>query len=468
MDLQVTDAVSGSNVIYLTTGYGSETKEAYRIDVSKERVVVDGASEDGLFYGVQTVRKAIPVVSKGGRVVLPGVEICDYPRFGYRGMHFDTARHYFPVEFIKRYLDIMALHNINTFHWHLTDDQGWRIEIKSWPLLTELGSVRKETLVGHNRDEPQVFDGTPYGGFYTQDEIREVVAYAADRHIDVIPEIDLPGHMLAAMHAYPELGCTGGPYEVATKWGVFEDVLCPGNERTFEFLEDVFDEITELFPYEYIHIGGDECPKTRWENCPRCQARIKAENINGDERHTAEQALQSYCMSRMEKYLNGKGRTIICWDEILEGTVVPNAVIMSWRGVEGGREAARLEHDVIMAPFRYLYFDYAQSDGPGEPLSMKALVPLEKVYRFEPVPEGLTDGQKDHIMGVQANMWAEYLTGGEKVEYMLMPRIDALSEIQWLETGKKNYERFTARLERMAKLYDLYGYTYAKHVFDEG
>ncbi|MFY9515878.1 MAG: family 20 glycosylhydrolase, partial [Dysgonamonadaceae bacterium] len=435
----------------------------YRIEVAENTITITGSSEAGVFYGIQTLRKATPV-GKNISVTYPQVIINDQPRFGYRGMMLDVARHFQPVDFVKKFIDMLTLHNINRFHWHLTDDQGWRIEIKKFPKLTEIGAFRKETVIGKNTGK---YDGTPHGGFYTQDEIRDIVKYAEERYITIIPEVDLPGHMLAALAAYPELGCTGGPYEVAKEWGVFEDVLCPGKDSTFIFLEGVLTEVMELFPSPYIHIGGDECPKVRWEKCPDCQRRIKELGLKGDNKHTAEHYLQSYVTARIEKFLNDHGRNIIGWDEILEGELAPNATVMSWRGMEGGILAAQMNHDVIMVPTSYCYFDYYQTqDIENEPLSIGGYVPIEKVYSFEPVPEVLTSEQKKHILGPQANLWTEYIKTPEHAEYMVMPRIAALCEVQWMQPEKKNYEEFLKRLPRLLALYDKLGYNYATHVFD--
>lgn len=454
------------NAIVLDTTLVDANPEAYRLTVTDEGILINGASGAGAFYGMQTLRKAIPADTTGARIRFPAVEIADAPRFAYRGMHLDVARHFFPVEFVKRYLDLLALHNINTFHWHLSDDQGWRIEIARYPELTEIGSVREETMVGRY-EEPFRYDGKPYGGFYTQDEIREVVRYAADRYITVIPEIDLPGHMMAALTAYPELGCTGGPYKVRRIWGVEDEVLCAGNEKTYEFLEGVLTEVMELFPSRYIHIGGDECPKARWEKCPRCQAKIRELGLKGDRTHSAEQQLQSYVTARIGEFLHRHGREFIGWDEILEGGLAPGATVMSWRGVQGGYAAARLGHDAIMTPTEYLYFDYYQSkDTEREPLAIGGYVPLEKVYSLEPVHAGMTPEEARHIIGVQANLWTEYIAEGSHVEYMVLPRMDALCEVQWTSAGEKDYPDFLARLQRMARLYDRYGYNYARHAID--
>lgn len=437
--------------------------EGYRLLVTPEGIDLTGATEAGVFYGVQTLRKSIPAMAKGMNIELPAATINDYPRFAYRGMHLDVSRHFFPADSIKKYIDILALHNMNSFHWHLSDDQGWRIEIKKYPELTTLGAKRKETVIGRNSGQ---YDGKPYDGFYTQDEIRDVIAYAKERFITIIPEIDLPGHQQAALAAYPTLGCTGGPYEVWTEWGVSDNVICAGNEQAMLFLEDVLSEVIDLFPSEYIHIGGDECPKNRWKECPKCQARIKAEGIKGDKKHSAEEYLQSYVISRMEQFVESKGRHIIGWDEILEGGLAPNATVMSWRGVDGGIEAAKQQHNVIMTPNSHLYFDYYQTtDTENEPLAIGGYVPLERVYSLEPT-DGIPDEYKKYVIGVQANLWVEYIPTFSQVEYMVMPRMAALAEVQWTDPSKKEYQSFLPRLVRMTKLYDRLGYNYAKNIFD--
>jgi len=453
-----------TNAITLGLDPGIANKEGYVLTTTPEGISINGQTENGVFYGIQTLRKSIPAEAKGATILIPAGEIKDEPRFPYRGMHLDVGRHFFPIEFIKKYIDLLALHNMNTFHWHLTEDQGWRIEIKKYPKLTEIGSQRSRTVIGKNTQE---YDNTPYGGFYTQEEAKEIVKYAQERYITVIPEVDLPGHMLAALAAYPELGCTGGPYEVCPRWGVFEDVLCIGNDKTMQFLEDVMGEIIEIFPSEYVHIGGDEAPRDRWKECPKCQARIKAEGLKADKNHTAEDRLQSYCMTRIEKFLNSKGRRIIGWDEILEGDVAPNATVMSWRGMEGGIEAAQLGHDVIMTPTSFCYFDYYQTaDTQDEPLGIGGYVPIEKVYSLEPVPTILTKEQGKHILGAQANLWTEYIASTEHVEYMILPRMAALAEVQWTQPEKKDFKDFTTRLARLMKFYQRDGFNYAKHVFD--
>lgn len=442
-------------------------REGYRLDITKRGVEVRASEFPGFFYALQSIKQLLPAAVYGTEPApdaawkLPCVRIDDAPRFGYRGMHLDVARHFFSVEEVKRYIDMMAVHKCNTLHWHLTDDQGWRIEIKRYPRLTEVGSVRKGTMI---RKEWGSNDGIPYGGFYTQEEIRDIVAYAAARAITVVPEIDLPGHMLAAMTAYPELGCTGGPYEVWVRWGVADDVLCVGREQTFEFIENVLTEVMELFPSEYIHIGGDECPKVRWEHCPRCQARIRALGLKDANGHKAEHYLQSYVTARVEKFLGEHGRRIIGWDEILEGELAPNATVMSWRGSEGGIAAAKLGHDVIMTPNSHFYFDYYQSlDTENEPFGIGGYLPVERVYSFDPM-DRLTPEQQQHILGVQANLWTEYIADNAHLEYMLLPRLSALSEVQWCQPEIRDWERFLGEF-RMEEIYNAMGFNFAKHIF---
>ena len=440
--------------------------EAYTLFCSKDGIVIDGASLPGVFYGIQTLRKALPIVKDKAQneVTIPGVMICDSPRFSYRGAHLDVSRHFMTVEEVRRFIDMCALHNINRLHWHLTDDQGWRVKIKKYPKLTTVGAYRPETVIGHNSGK---YDGTPHSGFYTQDDIRAMVKYAAQRQIIIIPEIDLPGHMQAALAAYPGLGCTGGPYEVWKMWGVSDNVLCAGNDQVLKFIDDVLREITELFPSKYIHIGGDECPKTVWKTCPKCQARIKANGLEADGKHSAEERLQSYVINHAEKFLNSLGRQIIGWDETLEGGLAPNATVMSWRGEAGGIEAAKQNHDVIMTPNTYLYFDYYQSkDVANEPEAIGGYLPLEKVYSYEPLPASLTVEEAKHIIGVQANLWTEYIPTFSQVEYMELPRMAALSEIQWCEAQNRDYNEFLERLPKMFNTYDREGYNYAKRVMD--
>ena len=437
--------------------------EAYEITVNSQQIVIKGADPAGVFYGVQTLRKSLPL-GAGEKVDLPCGTIFDWPTFGYRGMHLDPCRHFFPLDSVKVYLDMMALHNMNQFHFHLSEDQGWRIEIKKYPELTEIGAYRDGMVIGHNGNK---YDTIRHGGYYTQEELKDLIRYAADRYINIIPEIDRPGHMLAALACYPQLGCTGGPYEVWKRWGVSEDVLCAGNEEAMRFVEDVLNEVMDLFPSPYIHIGGDECPKVRWEKCPKCQKKIKELGIKGDERFTKEDYLQSYVMNRMAKVVEARGRRVIGWDEILEGNVSETAIIMSWRGTEGGIEAARKGHDVIMVPCSHLYFDYYQSeDIASEPLCIGGYLPVERVYGFHPLPEELTPEQQKHIIGVQANIWTEYIAHFWHVQYMAMPRMDALTELQWNNPEQRDFEEFVERCLKMAQLYDLYHYTYAKHIFN--
>ena len=462
----VADEVPASGIRFVTDE--SLPAEGYELNVDGEGIEVRASQFPGFLYALQSLEQLLPAAVYGTEPApdaaweVPCVRIADAPRFAYRGMHLDVARHFFSVDEVKRYIDVMAIHKLNTLHWHLTDDQGWRIEIKRYPELTAVGSIRKATVV---RKEWGTYDGTPYGGFYTQDEIRDVVKYAADRGVTVIPEIDLPGHMLAALTAYPELGCTGGPYEVWGRWGVADDVLCPGREKTFEFLEGVLTEVMELFPSEYIHIGGDECPKVRWEKCPRCQAKIRQLGLKDDGEHTAEHYLQSYVTDRIGKFLAQHGRRIIGWDEILEGRAPSDAVVMSWRGSEGGIAAAKLGHDVIMTPNSHFYFDYYQSlDTDAEPFGIGGYIPMEQVYSYDPAFPELTPEQQKHILGVQANLWTEYVLSDEHLEYMLLPRLAALSEVQWCLPETKDWNRFIGSF-RMDEIYSQMGYEFAKHIF---
>ena len=450
-------------------------EEEYTIEISAKKAVVKASGLNGFVYALESLKQLLPAEIYTGAPsaatcwCLPCLKIQDEPRFGYRGMHLDVSRHFFDANEVKKYIDIMAIHKLNVLHWHLTDDQGWRLEIKKYPQLTEHGAIRKQTIIGHGRDR-KGYDNTPYGeGFYyTQDQVKEIIDYAAAKGIEIIPEIDLPGHMLAALACFPELGCTGGPYDVWGRWGIADDVLCVGKEETMKFLEDVLAEVADLFPSEYVHIGGDECPKVRWEECPHCQAKIAELGLKDDDKHKAEHYLQSYVTNRMEQFLSTKGKKIIGWDEILEGEIAPNATVMSWRGVEGGLEAVRMGHDAIMVPYTHLYLDYYQSkDTANEPLAIGGYVPVELVYSFEPFTEDMTDEEKSHILGIQANLWTEYIPTDAQLEYMLLPRLSALSEIQWCEPENKDYERFLGNMESMRKIYDILGYNYAKHIFSK-
>ena len=432
--------------------------EAYRLSVNNKQVTIAASTPAGVFYGIQTLRKSLPVQTTGEAITLPAVTVADAPRFGYRGMMLDCARHFFPLSFVKKFIDILAMHNMNVFHWHLTEDQGWRLEIKSHPELTAKSSMRSGTVIGHNAT---VDDSIPHGGFYTQQEAREIVEYARQRHITVIPEIDMPGHMLAALAAYPELGCTGGPYEVGHRWGVYKDVLCLGKESTYKFVQDVIDEVVEIFPAKYFHIGGDESPTVMWEKCPKCLQKAKDENT--DIKH-----LQQYFTNRVEKYLNGKGKSIIGWDEILEGKINQSATIMSWRGVEPGLKAAKQGHDVIMTPSSHVYFDHYQAkDTKHEPDAIGGCSPVDKVYSYEPLPDTLSAEAKNRIKGVQANLWTEYIPFTTQAEYMVLPRMAALAEVQWTPVAKKNFDDFSKRALRLSDLYDRYGYQYARHLWKE-
>ena len=447
-------------VLKLNEGQASE---GYTITVDADRVLVEATSPAGIFYGIQTIRKAVPV-EMGAVVGFPAGVITDAPRFAYRGAHLDVCRHFFSVDSVKTYIDMLVLHNMNKFHWHLTEDQGWRMEIKQFPKLTEIGSVRNGTMI---RKDWNSNDSIQYGGFYTQEECREIVKYAADRYITVIPEIDMPGHMVAAVTAYPELGCTGGPYEVRTIWGVSEELLCAGNEKVYDFVDKVLDEVMDVFPSKDIHIGGDECPKTEWEKCPKCQSKIKALGLKKDDRFTAEQKLQAYFTKHVDEYLTKHGRNAIGWDEILEGGVSENATVMSWRGESGGIEAARLKHRVIMTPNTYCYFDYYQSkDRDNEPFAIGGFLPIKHVYDYEPLPVNLTPEEQSYIWGVQCNVWTEYIPTFSQVQYMMLPRGAALSEVQWSLPEAKDYEKFkNERLPRLIKIYELYGYNYSRRIY---
>ena len=435
------------------------SEEEYRIFIKDGTLTVTASSERGFLYAGQTLRQL-----RGADGTYPDVEIRDWPRFRYRGMHLDCSRHFFSVQEVKRYLDMMALHKLNVLHWHLTDDQGWRIEIKSWPKLTETGAWRDGDRLGRAGTDIGP-DGKRYGGFYTQEELRSIVSYAAGLGIDIMPEIDLPGHTLAALASYPELGCTGGPYKVWAYSGVSEDVLCAGSDATFRFIEDVLSEVLDIFPYEYVHIGGDECPKTRWTECPRCQARIKELGLAGDAGRSAEQLLQGYVTDRVSKFLQSHGRRVVGWDEILEGNAPDEAVVMSWRGSEGGIKASELGHDVIMTPNTNMYFDYCQAwDPTSEPYGIGGFIPVWKVYEYDPFTSGMSDSQKSHILGVQANLWTEFISSEAHLEYMLLPRLSALSEVQWCEPERKSFDRFMKDIARMVTLYEEGGFNYARHI----
>jgi hexosaminidase len=444
------------NSIRLTTRRfvtAPENEGRYTMNVSPAGVTIEGDSYHANFYGIQTLIQLLPV-KPASTLALPAVSIEDYPRFQYRGLHLDVGRHFFPLDFLKKYIDYIALHKLNYFHWHLTEDQGWRIEIKKYPKLTEVGAYRDGTIIGRYPGTGN--DNIRYGGFYTQEEAKEIVKYAAERYITVIPEIEMPGHSSAALTAYPWLGCPGtGPYKVEGTWGVFDDVFCAGNDSVFMFLQDVLDEVMPLFPSKLIHIGGDESPKNNWKKCPRCQQRIK------DLKLKDEHELQSYFIQRIEKYVNGKGKQIIGWDEILEGGLAPNAVVMSWRGEQGGIAAAKEKHNVIMTPGSHVYFDHAQSRNEDS-VTIGSFLPLEKVYSYEPIPAALNATEGKYVLGAQANMWTEYMKNTRKVEYMLFPRLAALSEVLWTPKEKKSWPDFEKRMVSQFKRYDLWGVNYSR------
>ncbi|MCH4824150.1 beta-N-acetylhexosaminidase [Gramella lutea] len=468
------DFSKGNRLIQLKISDRFDNDEAYHLQVSKDHIDIEASTNAGIFYGIQTLRQLL--IQNNKEFSFPVVEIEDSPALGYRGMHLDVARHFFDVNEVKEYLDMLALHKINTFHWHLTEDQGWRIEIKKYPKLTEIGGFRNGTIVG--RFPGSENDNEKYGGFYTQEEIREVIKYAEKRHITIIPEIEMPGHSSAAIAAYPYLSCfpeentivpegrisesgkhlqeSGNPKIVQESWGVFDDVFCAGKESTFTFLENVLDEVVTLFPSEYIHIGGDECPKANWERCPDCQKRITDLGLED------EHELQSYFIQRMEKYLNAKGKKIIGWDEILEGGLAPNATVMSWRGEEGGIEAAKQKHDVIMTPTGYFYLDYYQEIGlEGDPMAIGAYLPLSKVYSYNPKPEELSSEEAEYILGVQANVWTEYMQNFDKVQYMTLPRLAALAEVGWTRKKDRNWLDFVKRVQGLKYIYEAQDYNYA-------
>ena len=440
--------------------------EGYAINITNKGIVVRGKTAAGVFYGCQTLRKTMPTLKNadGTAVIeMPAVAITDEPRFEYRGMHLDCSRHFYKASFVKQYIDMIALHNMNRFHWHLTDDQGWRFAVDKYPKLATIASQRNGTMLGHC---PNVIDHTPYGGYYTDEEIKDIIKYAADRYITIIPEVDMPGHMMAVLAAYPELGCTGGPYETAMSWGIFEDILCAGNPKSYEFLEAVLDKVCDLFPSRYIHIGGDEAPRTRWEKCPKCQAIIAKEGIVAKDGHSKEALLQGYLTHKVQAYLEAKGRRIIGWDELLGCDVDTTATIMSWRGSEPGAKGAKLGHDVIMTPMPHCYFDFYQTkDIRNEPVAIGNFLDVAKVYAMQPVADGLSPEAAKHIIGVQANVWTEYITCPEYVEYMILPRMAALAEVQWMPESQKNFDAFKKRITSFRSIYDHYGWTVAPHLW---
>jgi hexosaminidase len=490
----------GKSYIELSVSPKVTESEGYVLTINKKGISIAGGSAAGVFYGIQTLRKAVvnarqsqhtteltnqPSASSATPpfTLLNPVVITDAPRFVWRGMHLDCSRHFFPVSFVKKFIDLLAMHNMNVFHWHLTDDQGWRLEIKKWPRLTTVGSQRSGTIIGTNSD---IDDGIPYGGYYTQAELREIVAYAAARHITIVPEIDMPGHMLAALAAYPELGCTGGPYQVGHYWGVYKDVLCVGNPRVYEFVQDVLTEVMDIFPSEVIHIGGDETPSEKWQHCKKCneiyikkalEGRIGAQVEEGSDgsrkmpeysnEEIFQAPMQSYFTNKVFNILASKGRRALGWDEILEGSPV-KTMIMSWRGSAPGAKAAEGGHDVVMTPTTHCYFDYQQvKDTEFEPSRCGGFIPIEKVYSLDPAPDTLSVRARSHILGTQANLWSEYMVNEQMVEYQALPRMSALAEVQWTKPERKDYEAFKERLTRLTALFEHYGYTYAKHLWPE-
>lgn len=453
--------------VYFTLGLQDGGKEAYTINVSSDGILVRAVAPEGIYRATRTLLKSVGT-EKTSSVEFPSAEVSDWPRFGYRGLMLDVSRHFSDVEMVKRTIDMLALHQLNIFHWHLTDDQGWRIEIKSHPELTEVGAWRDDTVVGRylgGTDYPT--DGKRHGGFYTQEQIREIVAYAKERYIEIIPEIDLPGHTSAVLAAYPQLGCEDKEYKVANRWGVIRDVLCAGNPASLDLFKDIMDEVCELFPGKYIHLGGDECVKERWKACPKCQRKIKELGLKDGSRYSKEDYLQSWFMGDVASFVQSKGKRVIGWDEILEGVPMDDSVIMSWRGTEGGITAARMGHDVVMTPTSDMYFDQSQTLASQlEEIPVGGFINVMKVYSYEPLPASLTPEQQKHILGCQANVWCEYMPEERIRQYQMLPRLAALSEVQWTMPERKNYKDFLKRLPKMLSIYDHYGYNYAKHIFD--
>lgn len=453
--------------VYFTLGLQDGRKEAYSINVSSDGILVQAVAPEGIYRATRTLLKSVGT-EKTSSVEFPSAEVSDWPRFGYRGLMLDVSRHFSDVEMVKRTIDMLALHQLNIFHWHLTDDQGWRIEIKSHPELTEVGAWRDDTVVGRylgGTDYPT--DGKRHGGFYTQEQIREIVAYAKERYIEIIPEIDLPGHTSAVLAAYPQLGCEDKEYKVANRWGVIRDVLCAGNPASLDLFKDIMDEVCELFPGKYIHLGGDECVKDRWKACPKCQKKIRELGLKDGSRYSKEDYLQSWFMGEVASYVQSKGKRVIGWDEILEGVPMDDSVIMSWRGTEGGITAARMGHDVVMTPTSDMYFDQSQTLASQlEEIPVGGFINVMKVYSYEPLPASLTPEQQKHILGCQANVWCEYMPEERIRQYQILPRLAALSEVQWTMPERKNYKDFLKRLPKMLSIYDHYGYNYAKHIFD--
>ena len=466
--LQITTNQASSNAILCKINPSISNYEGYKLSVQKDLIVVEAKTPNGIFYAMQTLRQLLPFQIERPYLsntswVIPCLEIEDEPRFAYRGLMLDVCRYFMPKEFVLKFIDMLAYHKMNTFHWHLTNDQGWRIEIKQYPKLTQVGAFRNRTLEGryYSFESNRNWNNTRYGGFYTQAEIKEVIEYAKRRFVTVIPEIEMPGHALAALASYPQYSCTGGPFQVEGSWGVFNDIFCP-KEETFTFLQNILTEVIDLFPSQYIHIGGDEAPKLRWKNCAHCQALIKKEGLKD------EHELQSYFTKRIEKFVGSKGRRIIGWDEILEGGLAPNATVMSWRGEAGGIETAKQHHDVIMSPTSYFYLDYYQADPRTEPMAMGgSVVPLWRVYSYNPIPASLTPHEASHIIGVQGNVWTEYISTPEHAEYMAFPRGAAVAEIGWSPQSLRNYPDFKQRVVHQFKRYDGIGWKYCDVILKE-
>jgi hexosaminidase len=451
------DEIDRDIILRLSPGI-TDSDEGYQLKVNRHTISILANTPTGIFYGIQSLLQVFPAsfYAKAGelkKVDIPQCYVKDAPRFGYRGMHLDVSRHFFPPADVKKYIDMLAMYKFNTFHWHLTDDQGWRIEIKHYPRLTEVGAWRDSTLIGRYGRKPVRYDKKRYGGFYTQDEVRNIVQYAQQRHITIIPEIEMPGHSSAALAAYPELACNKGPFHVATTWGVFRDIYCP-KENTFHFIENVLSEVMALFPSKYIHIGGDEVPKARWKSSRFCQQLMKKEGLKDEE------ALQSWFIRRIEQFLNAHGRKLIGWDEILQGGLSPNATVMSWRGIKGGIAAAQNGHDAIMTPGTHCYFDHYQADRQFQPLAIGGFTTLKKVYSYEPVPEELNAKEAQHILGAQGNVWTEYISDFKQVQYMTLPRMAALAEVVWTPASRKNWHDFQRRIQKHFKIYQALGYNY--------
>lgn len=451
-------AAAGNKQITLAIDASMNNEEGYAILTDNKRIDVKGKTPAAVFYAIQTITKALPVAPGSSSVALPAARVTDAPRFHFRGFLVDVGRHYFSVPYIKRIIDMLALHNINYFHWHLTEDQGWRLDIKKYPRLTTIGSYRKETI---SNWETKEYDGTPHSGYYTQDDARNIVRYAAERYITVIPEIDLPGHSLAALAAYPELGCTGGPYEVATTFGVFPDVLCGGNPQTLQFAKDVINEVMDIFPSPYIHLGGDECPKDRWKVCPKCQARIKELGLTDKPGQSKEDQLQTVFMNELEKVINARGRKLIGWDEVLDGAPSKSITVMAWTSYNAALRSARMGHPTVVVPISNLYFSNPRWN------KLTGRESIERVYDLEPVSPILEPAEQKNIIGVEACIWTEWTKDSTKMEWQMMPRIAAMSELAWAPKYDKNLDTFMQALRRLRAIYDLRGYNYKKDIFGE-